>query len=243
MSNSEEISVRIDYTEAVLLGSWDTLKDYIKRMETQLVQATKNFEKWEKSQLAELPPEKHEEFREAFVEEYINYYREFPRILYNSLLVSACSLLEYQLGVICRKIKADKGIPISWSDLKGEALARAKLYCKLGKLEVSGDEPVWQEIDNYFDVRHCIVHCNGLVDEYREKDRKSLVSYLERKSIIGKEPFEETKIVELNSQFCEEVVGEMQKFIILFIKHMLNRKSEWRSPYTSSLSKRGSGLR
>jgi superfamily I DNA/RNA helicase len=126
MSNSEEISVRIDYTEAVLLGSWDTLKDYIKNMEVQLQQATKNFEEWEKKKLAKLPAEQHEEFREAFIEEYINYYQEFPRILRNSMLVSACSLLEYQLGVICSKIKAHRDIPIGWGELKGDPLARAK---------------------------------------------------------------------------------------------------------------------
>jgi hypothetical protein len=78
-------------------------------------------------------------------------------------------------------------------------------------LELSDANKLWQEIDNYFMIRHCVVHCNALVNEYRERD--SLINYLKSKKILGQDSFDDTPIVELTSEFCEEVVETMQKFV------------------------------
>lgn len=144
-------------------------------------------------------------------------YREvYPRILYNSFLVSCFSLLERDVQYYCNRLKADKQIPISLGDLRGDStLERSKLYFKLAGLPLSYDGVTWQELKHFYKVRNCIVHSNGRIPERLEND-KDFMTYVRQENIVspadivgGQEQWE----VALTGQFCRKVTKTMKDFV------------------------------
>ena len=139
----------------------DELKRYLDITEKYLQKAKVEFEALADEQVKKLPPEQRNEFYEFYSDEYWRYAEKFPRILRNSFLVSAHSLLEYEMNVICKRLRKEQQIPVTLSDLKGDELERVKLFFKNAGLSLDYNGSTWQEINNYYLVRNCIVHNSG----------------------------------------------------------------------------------
>jgi len=189
----------------------DELKKYLDITEKYLQKAKADFDAWTDEQVKNLPPGQRQEFYDFYQDDYWQYAEKFPRILRNSFLVSACSLLEFEMDVFCKKLEEGQQIPISWNKLTGDKLERVKNYCKLVKLELSYNGQIWQEINRYYKVRHCIAHTSGLLKKLTDKDKKDLLPYLTEKRIISQDTIEQE--IALTKQFCEEVINTMQNFL------------------------------
>ncbi len=202
--------------EIALVISWETLKEYMSDIEDYLRKTTEEFETDISEQKKNLTPEQHNQFDVDHLWGYVYYYDEFPYILRNSFLVSAYSLFEHNIGMICRNVKNEHKIPITWSDLMGNLLERAKKYFKLAGLDLLSDNPTWEEIDKYAKIRHCIVHRNGLLKEdYRYY--KEIIEYVKTKGLIKQRTiiFDGTtdQAIGLTKEFCEKAVGTFQNFV------------------------------
>ncbi len=213
-------TIRFDFGHLMALYRLDELKQYLHVTEKYLHKAKTDFKAWSDEQVKELPREQYDEYQDFHQDEYWRYEEKFPRILRNSFLVSAHSLLEYEINVICRRIEKEQQIPISWKDLKGDILGRTKSYCKLARLDLPVDDPTWQEIDNYYKVRNCIVHNNGLIEGARKE--KTLRDYITRKKIVSEDTIEEE--IALTAPFCEEVINTMKDFLDKVYKTILITK-------------------
>jgi len=203
----------------------DELEGYLKVTEEYLQKAKSDFESHvqeesKKLSTAGLSPEERDEINEFYGEAHWDYAETFPRILRSSFFVSAYSLLEYKMAIICRWLKKDKQIAISWGDLRGSTLDQFKLYCKFAGLDLTYDDQNWQEINNYRRIRNCIVHNRSLIKGSREE--KELHAYTESKNII-----DDTLIglsirphaqIALTEGFCKEVT----KTIWAFLKKVLD---------------------
>ena len=212
-----------DYFKAYL--RLDELKEYLGITEKYLRKAKTDFEAWTDKQLKELPPEQHQEFYDVYQEDYWRHEEKFPRILRNSFLVSALSLLEYEMNVICRRLKKEKQRRISWRDLRFDVLEQFKEYCNLAGLSLPYDDPTWQEINNYYMVRNCIVHNSGLIKG--AKREQELRDYISRKNIISQDTIEQE--ITLTGQFCEEGINTMQDFLAKVYKAYVNQKETSKS--------------
>mgnify|MGYP001586639464 CR=1 FL=1 len=199
-----------------LHDGFDELERYLSITEEYLKKAEDNFENQLQEQVkkfssAELPPEELDEINEYYGEQHWDYAETFPRILRSSFFVSAYSLLEHKMALICRWLKKDKQLPVSWSDLKGDTLDQFKLYCKLASLDLSYNSQTWQEIQNYLRLRNCIVHNRGLIDEARQE--KELHAYVTRKKIMQDSllglSIRPRNQVSLTEDFCKEVIKTM----------------------------------
>lgn len=215
---SPEIILPVTIEEWFRSHRLDELKDYLDVTEKYLAKTEAEFTVQYDEEIKKRAPEDEEEFRQLHQYEYQQYTEKFPRILCNSFLVSACSLLEYEIEDICKRLQKEKQIPISWSDLKGNILERAKNYFKLAGLNLSYNDQIWHEINYYSQLRNCIVHDNGLL----RKDDKNLINYVKEKSIISQKLLRE---VALTPQFCREVVETMQTFLVELEKS-INLKSK-----------------
>ena len=202
------ITIRGDFDHLVAHQRLEKLKQCLYVTEKYLEKAKEEFEakSYEELGLTLLPQDTK---NEVYSEELWYYTMKFPRILRNSFLVTAHSLLEYELNVICRKLKKACQIPISWSDLKGDKLEQAKSYFKLAGLDLSFNNPTWQEISNYYLVRNCIVHNNGLIAGVQKE--QALCDYINRKKIISEDTIEEE--IALTASFCKGVIDTMQYFL------------------------------
>ncbi len=190
------------------------LEEYLKVTEKYLKKAKSDFEthldeQRTKLSTANLSPKELDEFNEFYGEVYWGYAETFPSILRSSFFVSAYSLLEDKMSIICRHLKKEQQIPISWSDLRGRTLDQFKLYSKLAGLELQYDDHTWQEIKRYSKVRNCIVHNSGLIEEFRSD--KDFMRYISDNDIISKELIKEQ--IALTEQFCREVTKNIWAFL------------------------------
>ena len=198
-----------DLEYILALSRWDDLVEYLTRTEKSLQKALEEFEAKYYEEVQKFTPAQRQEFDELYAEDYWRYLEGFPRILRSSFLVSACSLLEYEIGMICKRLQQKKKILISCSDLRGDMLERAKLYCKLAGLDLPTDDSTWQEVNHYIKVRNCIVHKNGLLKEFQGD--KDLISYITRKGIISQDTIEQE--IALTEQFLKEVIVTIRAFL------------------------------
>jgi hypothetical protein len=199
----------LDLEYIIASSRWDDLEEFLTKLEESLQKALVEFEAKYYKEVKKFTPAQRQEFDDLYAEDYWRYGVGFPRILRNSFLVSACSLLEYEIGMICKRLQQKKKIPISCSDLRGDVLERAKLYCKLVGLDFPADDSTWQEVNHYIKVRNCVVHKNGLLKEFQGD--KDLISYITRKGIISQDTIEQE--IALTEQFCRDVVKTMRKFL------------------------------
>jgi len=198
----------------------DELRKYLGVTDKYLQKAKGDFELWADEEVKKLPPQQRQEFYEFYSDEYWRHEEKFPRILRNSFLVSALSLLEYEINVVCRRLKKDQRVEVSLSDLKGDTLEQAKLFFKFAGLNLRYDSPTWQEINNYYLVRNCIVHNGGLIKAFKQEQK--LRNYITHKNIISQDTIEEE--LALTGQFCEEIIETMQAFIEELYKALTEKK-------------------
>lgn len=224
---SHEIILPITIDEWFRSHRLDELKNYLDVTEKYLQKAKTDFEEWSHEQVKRLPSEQQQEFYDLYYDDYWRYKEKFPRILRNSFLVSALTLLEYEMNIICRRLKKEQQIPINPSDLRGNTLEQAKLYFKLAELNLTFNDKTWQEINNYYLIRNCIVHNNGLIKGSRYETK--LRAYTIRTKITDKlivfpevRPHDQ---IALTDQFCKQVVETIQIFLVELEKN-INRKSK-----------------
>ena len=197
------------------------LEEYLNTTEKYLQRATNDLETSLDERVKGLSPQEREEFYDSYgVDAYWRYSERFPRILRNSFLVSAQSLLEYELNVFCEKIKKEQQIPVGWRDLNGDTLERAKLYFQLAKFRVSYDDRTWQEINRYSKIRNCIVHKNGLIEGFQGK--KDLINYINKTGIISQDTIRQE--IALTGEFCKEVIQTLRDFLDNIYKAYVSQK-------------------
>jgi len=217
---SREIILPITIDEWFRSYRLDELKKYLDVTEQYLQKAKSDFETSANEQAKKLstanPNLRADEINDILGEDYWQCAEKFPRILRNSFLVSAISLLEYEVNVVCDRLKKKQDIRISLSDLTGDTLERSRKYFQNAGLELPFNNPSWQEINNYYMVRNCIAHNNGLIRG--AKKERALRSYISRKKIISEDTIKEE--IALTPQFCKEVIETIQVFLVELEKNI-----------------------
>ena len=212
---SNDIILPITIDEYFRSYRFDELKEYLDITEKYLEKAKSDFETSANEQAKKLsnanPNLRADEINDILSDDYWRYSERFPRILRNSFLVSAISLLEYELNLICNRLKKKYDIRINLNDFKGGTLEQIRKYFKNARLEFQFNNSTWREINNYYKVRNCIVHVNGLIMELEHKDRINLISYLKKKDIISQDTIKQE--IALKKSFCEEVIETIQNFL------------------------------
>lgn len=206
-----------------VLYEMDQLEAYLGVSENYLHKAAAEFIARVDKQKEELSAEELEEFYEFYEEDYWRYSQGFHRLLRNSFVILAYSLLEHQIEQICKILKRECKIPISLSDLKGDVIGRSKLYFKkLAGLDFpSGHQnQIWQEINSLAMIRNCIVHNNGLLKGFREE--QELRTYTSKKGIISQDTIREE--IALTERFCRDIIETMRTFFKELYKTWENHK-------------------
>jgi hypothetical protein len=186
------------------------LEVYIKKVEDFLLEEKDRFQReysQKKEKITKLTPAE-KNFYELFSKNRLYQYEvEFPRILRNSFMVIAISLLESELVQVCKNLQDDYQIPISWKELQGSTLDKVKNYCKLAGLNLVKINEHWQEVNNFYLIRNCIVHNYGTINNMGSE--KNLRVYAKNNGIISHESQSE---LNLTTPFCIKVVNVMEEF-------------------------------
>jgi len=178
---------------------------------------------------------KNKEFDEQYWHDSQKIYDEvYPRFLNYSFLVSTCSIFEYQLKRICDLVKEEHKMPFGWDmdNSKDSTLIKIKRYLKLAGVILIDDPPrielpppdfkptevldesraiikvLWEALGNYFMVRNCIVHNNGLINKARNPER--IRQYAAEKGITLDNQGQPELLI--NEEFNKEVCNTMHQF-------------------------------
>jgi hypothetical protein len=128
-----------------------------------------------------------------------NVYEEiYPGFFNNSFLLSACALFEYHIKKIYLLVKEEHKMPLEWDDIEGNVPVRAKRLLKLAGIELHdypsdsmsnlihqnnmNVEDTWREIENYYMIRNCLAHYNGVIQKARNADK--IKKYAMKKKVL-----------------------------------------------------------
>lgn len=212
--------------------SFPTLRLYYEHMVALLRRSSNDIQK-SGEQLEIEYEEKRKKFNKQAWQNFHKVFEEiYPGFFNNSFLISVCSLFEYQIKKIFTLVKEEHKLPIEWDDLNGNIPTRAKSFLNLAGVTLKDDPPkvvlrppnfvpttvpdesriimkvLWEEIENYFMVRNCIAHHNGLIQKARNSDK--VKKYAMKKGIfVDKEGQLELLI---NEDFNKEACNTMEEF-------------------------------
>ncbi len=206
-----------DSFEASIQNGWDTLSQYLSNIEEYINKTTKEYEIRVREVTGKLTPERLREYTIDHVDEQVFYKDEFPFIIRNAYLVSACSLFETDTKIMCKKLKDAKNLTKDLSDLEGNLLERIQKYFKLAGIDVNYGVD-WKVIPNYIKVRNCIVHNNGVINS----DKKCPVVFIKQEGLVKEREIqsgdEADSEIGLTAAFCQEVTRTMAKFLNIACK-------------------------
>jgi hypothetical protein len=137
------------------------------------------------------------------------YLIEFPSILRTSVFLSLYSFLENQLVLLCKQIQSRKRITLSVNDLNGSGIEKASKYLKkVAGIDFPDNAKEWTYIKHCNQLRNCLVHNGGIVNEENKKLLKAIETI---PSVKAKNNLLE-KGLQLEKEFCLGFIKNIESF-------------------------------
>jgi hypothetical protein len=136
---------------------------------------------------------------------------ELPRILRYSLLVQACSLLEFTLQEIAECLHRERNLPLSPKDLTGRGIQQARKYLiKVAQVPLPEQGACWEDISAVSEIRNVVVHKNGFLMDDSKRTAKTQDFIKKHAACVHKD---ETGRFCFTHEFLPLVVGLYQEFM------------------------------
>ena len=136
-------------------------------------------------------------------------YKElYPSDVYQAIFIASTIFLERQIRLFSKYIEVALNLKLGIGDISGSLLEKFnKYYEKVANMDIKCDVSVWKNIKGIFEIRNCLIHCSGNLDDF---SRKSVV--IEFAKIHG------TPIIEYSwIRIKEETINLVFKVISEFI--------------------------
>lgn len=94
--------------------------------------------------------------------------QNWDQFLYRSIIIMIHSIVEKYLNDYCEQIGHSMNSRILLNDLKGAGIKRAQTYLiKIGQMSFPIDDDNWRKLLTLSEVRNCIVHNDGYINNDR----------------------------------------------------------------------------
>lgn len=104
----------------------------------------------------------------------------FPNLQRRSALITLFAFFEHELNKLCALFKATESYRLSFKDLAGNGIERARTYLnKVALVDLTDPPRQWSDVRNIQRLRNLIVHADGRFPQCGETDRSSLRKYVE----------------------------------------------------------------
>ena len=105
----------------------------------------------------------------------------FTSLLLESTLISVWVFMEAELKGYCNAMQRATGIKLSYSDLKGSAVDKFRVYTsKVTNLDFGMEDVDWEDLKAINEMRNSVVHSEGSVG-----NKKLVTSFLKRHKLSG----------------------------------------------------------
>lgn len=131
-----------------------------------------------------------------------------------SVIISIVTLLEIELHTYCKELQRNLSINVNYSEFKGSILDQFKIYSnKLAGLEIDFESQVWQSVKEVVELRNCIVHYDGFIEDFygRKFSRHNSIKNLSKK--FSSIQIEDNDLIVLDEIACRECINIIEKFV------------------------------
>lgn len=162
------------------------LHDYLSAVHSFVGQEQKAFIKRVEETIAAegLQDNEKDEYYSTHENEYDRLHNTFPRIVYSSALLTACSLFESSLIDLCKAFNEDRALtmPKPWNQLKDKGVRKADHFLRANFGIHLQKCSRWDSILDYYEIRNCIAHANGDVSIMKGKNEENVRKAVQRHS-------------------------------------------------------------
>ena len=126
---------------------------------------------------------KHKKIKESILKhKVIDMFTEsFSSILLNSVLISTWVFMEAEFRGYCNAMQKAMGIDLAYSNLKGTAIERFKVYTvKVLKLDFRLKDVNWEDLKAISEIRNSLIHVDGIV-----KNKKLVNNFIKHNNLHG----------------------------------------------------------
>ncbi len=200
---------------------FEQFESYGRQLEGMFKRQVESFNVRIEAKLKNMPESQRQDFVDSAAEDYAELHETFPEMFRASLFVMCMADFEHTLNGLAELFQNVKKLEISFKDLRGEGMDRARLYLKkVAKVGFPDDSPLWPKIKEFSALRNIIVHADGRVSK-GHKDEALLKGLIA--SLPGK----------LRLDRFQRLVPEQD-----FIPHVLDILRRFHSDYADALRKR-----
>jgi len=196
----------------------DNLREFIDTVHWHLQQDKVEFKKEIATRAKALTPSQRDELYDFYHDDYWLLNEEFPNILWNSVLISTYSVVDFELSRLCQSLQKKHSATKALKDRrKGSLLKKIEQYLTvdLGLSFPSGSSD-WKELNSIALLRNCIVH-NG--SQIKGKKVKELRRYVRSKPPTLS--IDQLDRVMLTEQYCRDSMKIVTRFTRdLFENHL-----------------------
>ena len=201
--------MRIDSLEELRIRfEWNAHIEFLDKVQSGLNDVAAGFALEIKQRAEQIDDEcSRDQFHESRIEDLLEFER-YHTILRNSYFVSAYSLFEDHILMICAYAKRHLDTPWDIADVRGGSIMeRVKLYFKRLGIQSPSTEAEWSDLHRYRSIRNKVVHNGG-----RVLARWGSFAFSKKKGVISgkQEPYE----LALTRDFCEEASKTFRRFLL-----------------------------
>ena len=202
------------------MAQFEALADYIRYVEAQ-IQNTHHSTKNQIHSDNPAPPDTSDEsvqewlcLRQQDIDECDRRYTvDFRRILRFTALMNVFTLVESNLSLLAQEIAKRNNLALDMEDLQAKGLVKrfSKFWSKVAKLQW-WEDPGWNALQDIEQLRNCIAHRNGVVQENERRIQGLLSSNRGVRKVGLNEHLadpDEAGTLEIEERFCREAVEQM----------------------------------
>ncbi|MCY7933163.1 hypothetical protein MOF37_17180 [Bacillus spizizenii] len=188
----------------------DTLQGLYATQEKHNEDLLSSWEKFIEESSKYLNDVEQQEFFEDHEDQYFKYKKDHPQLIRKTIFLQIYFSFESYLNSVCDFQKKQLHLNLSYKDMKGQGIERAKLYlCKAcGLITDAFSSNEWKTIRDYNTLRNAFVHNNGIVD------KSNLKTDLPGLKLIKYSRNNENALcsIELHRDFLDEVFKTIREF-------------------------------
>lgn len=212
--NSEKIAFGFD---RILIYEFDVLKEHQTFAAKSLLKKQKALEAQVQEMTEGMDDEQRENYYDHMYDEYIEATESLPRLQWYAQFLIVYSTFEHMLHELCGIVKRRSDFDLSFKDLEGMGITRARNYLvKVAGVKSPFQSAAWNRALLLADIRNAIAHRNGEID-YQPNNPKSLSARLKNeKHLVLKQIIEEQEDAQivLDADFVRESITSLREVIV-----------------------------
>ena len=189
------------------------LREYLWSVQSFVTQEQKAFRQRVEDAIAAegLQGDEKDEYYSIHEDEFDQLHSTFPRIVYSSTLLTACSLFESSLTDLCKDFERDSALPKlkTWDQLdKDTGIRKAAAFLKANFGVHLKNYSHWDSVLDFYRIRNCIAHVNGDVSTMQARQKQEVQQAVQRHAFfeISITPYGR---LDLGSKFVSTVIERL----------------------------------